>query len=593
MLMSEQPICLKSVYNLRVDGSNQPVRYRIATYQRGYRWTAQQVTQLLEDIRDFTRRESPKPEEFYCLQPLVLRRNGEHVYEVVDGQQRLTTLLLILRHFNDRASKRFQLSLYTLEYDTRSELSKFLETASDEMAKTNIDFFHIHAASKTIELWFEQHENEVEGIKDAFLNKAKVIWYELSPTDNAVAAFTRLNVGKIPLTSGELIRALFLKRVSGASSELLRLRIAYEWDLLEKRLQEREFWCFLSNDTGRSGSRIDFLFDLVAREGGMQTSTDTYATFYYFSAKLGTPNADREGEWLAIKKAFMLLEEWFEDRRLYHLVGFLIWKGLQLTDIRKLATDSSKQEFKEKLRAVILGRTMHPAVTGLLLGPELRAQVADQVTGLEYGSTSQADTIRSILLLFNLSTLLQHPESNIRFQFESFKTADWDIEHVRSIASDRPGNRKNQVEWLQHCLGYLRSAAVEPDFQAEIEKFIDQPPDRASAAATFDPLYEELLTYFQEADEEEPDHGIANLVLLDAGTNRSYRNAVFAVKRDRVLSLDRDGVFVPICTRNVFLKCYNPQATDIIFWRTEDKISYRQAIIDTLCGFFEGGWIHE
>ena len=111
--MSEQHISLKTVYDLRVNASDVPIRYRIPAYQRGYRWTSTQVTQLLEDIREFTQRENPQPEEFYCLQPLVLRANEDGAYEVVDGQQRLTTLLLILRHFNERLAAKYQQKLYT------------------------------------------------------------------------------------------------------------------------------------------------------------------------------------------------------------------------------------------------------------------------------------------------------------------------------------------------------------------------------------------------------------------------------------------------------------------------------------------------
>ena len=115
MNMTEQHITQTKVTDLRVDDTDQPIRYRIPAYQRGYRWEPQQVSQLLEDIRDFTQRENPQPKEFYCLQPLVLRRNYDGAFEVVDGQQRLTTLLLILRHFNDRLAVRYKQKLYSLE----------------------------------------------------------------------------------------------------------------------------------------------------------------------------------------------------------------------------------------------------------------------------------------------------------------------------------------------------------------------------------------------------------------------------------------------------------------------------------------------
>lgn len=587
--MPEQSISLRSVYELRVDVSDQPIRYRIPAYQRGFRWASQQVEQLLEDIRDFARRENPQPEDFYCLQPLVLRFADDGAFEVVDGQQRLTTLLLVLRHFNARLAEKYRQKLYILEYETRPRLLEFLEDPTEERAASNIDFFHINQAVTIIEAWFEQREAEVETIKAAFLNQAKLIWYELSPGENAVAAFTRLNVGKIPLTNDELIRALFLRRARATGARSLDLKIAYEWDLLEKGLQREDFWCFLSNNTSHRGNRIGYLFDLVAREGGMVEKGNPYATFYHFSQKLSDKGVDPEQEWLAVKKAFMLLEEWFEDRRLYHLVGFLVWRGLDINKLRGLARGTTKRAFRDKLRERVFQSIMNGEVLNQLYSDVLRERVADLLAELEYGRHSQR--VQSILLLFNLATLLLHPASNLRFQFESFKTGMWDIEHVRSIASDRPGTWKGQVAWLEQCLGYLQSVNDQPELQEEIRSLLKSDSPK-QADAEFEVLYEKLLKYFQEADGAEPDHTVANLALLDSQTNRSYKNAPFAVKRQRVLSLDRDGVFVPLCTRNVFLKCYSARVDHVMFWSQGDKDGYLKAITDTLHDFFSGDWIH-
>lgn len=585
--MSESNICLKSVFDLRVNEvSGEPVRYIIPAYQRGYRWSPTQVTQLLDDIREFTKRESPRPEEFYCLQPLVLRAENDGAYEVVDGQQRLTTLLLIMRHFNERLAVRYQQKLYQLEYPIKSNLKYFLDNPSPELADSDIDFYHIDQAMKTISTWFEKRESEVEAIKDAFLNKAKVIWYQLSSGENAVAAFTRLNVGKIPLTNGELIRALFLKRGKGSSVGPLKFQIAHEWDTLEKALQGNDFWCFLSNDTEKYGGRIGFIFDLVARKDGMEKSIDEYATFNHFSQKLINTDADLNLGWLEVKKTFMLLEEWFTDRRFYHMVGYLVWADVDLNDLRAMAAGATKQTFKKELLNKIFVHAFGTMAPSLLTTD----WIADQLDGLNYGSGSRR--IRSILLLFNLATLLLNKESNMRFQFKSFKTSMWDIEHVRSVAPDRPGNRKGQVEWLKRSLGYLDAANQAPELRTDIQTFIDL-PSKAATDSVFDVVYEKVLRYFQESGADEADNSIFNLALLDSGTNRSYQNAVFAVKRQRVLSLDRDGVFVPLCTRNVFLKCYNPHVDHIMFWTSEDRDGYRQAMIDTLHTFFTGGWIHE
>ncbi len=591
--MNDQHIRLKTVFELRLDESGRPLRYFVPAYQRGYRWTSTQVTQLLNDLHEFTRRKNPEQKEYYCLQPLVLLAK-DGAYEVVDGQQRLTTLLLILRHFNDRSAKKYQLPLYMLEYATRPDLLAFLDDPKPELAAKRMDFNHIAQAIKTIEEWFGQRESEVEAIKDTFLNKAKVIWFQLATGEPAVAAFTRLNVGKIALTNGELIRALFLRAAPGEAAERRRMQIAYEWDLVEKALQDPAFWAFLNNDTGRGGSRIDFLFDLAAREQGMTQGTNDYATFNHFNEKLAekdTELAERRlsTAWLEVKQIYMLLSEWFEDRRLFHLVGFLIWDEMDVNELRRLAVGSRKSELKEKFRAKIVERAFGAAAPA---EPDaLRAWIAERLDRLAY--PRDRERIRSILLLFNLATLLQHPQSNVRFHFESFKTARWDIEHVRSVASAELGSPKLQTDWLTHTQRYLKLAAQDAEsaaLQAKIAAHLALPAKEGVAA--FEALYGELLAHFKEDDGGEPDNSIANLALLDQETNRSYKNAVFPVKRQRVLELDEHGVFVPHCTRNVFLKCYSPQVDHTMYWTQPDRDGYRKELLDTLHTFIIGGWIN-
>jgi len=103
--------------------------------------------------------------------------------------------------------------------------------------------------------------------------------------------------------------------------------------------------------------------------------------------------------------------------------------------------------------------------------------------------------------------------------------------------------------------------------------------------AVFEPLYDRVLSYFHEDDEGRED-GLSNLTLLDQSTNRSYKNAVFAVKRQRLLELDKSGIFVPLCTRNVFLKCYSPQVDNVMFWSKQDAEAYGEVLIETLAQFF-------
>ena len=195
--------------------------------------------------------------------------------------------------------------------------------------------------------------------------------------------------------------------------------------------------------------------------------------------------------------------------------------------------------------------------------------------------------IRSILLLFNLSTLLQNTRSNMRFQFYSFKSERWDIEHIRSVTDDRPERHHARRDWLSNCLEYLESKGTEEELSTTIDSFLELSQTDATNEV-FDPLYEKILAHFHEETEARAEHGISNLTLLDERTNRSYKNSVFAVKRHRILKLDQAGIFVPLCTRNVFLKCYTPHVDNLMFWSEDDREGYEETITKALVNFFCG-----
>ncbi|MNL95702.1 hypothetical protein D3C81_55050 [compost metagenome] len=589
--MNHSELCLKPIHELLIDEHGNSKQFWIPAYQRGYRWKPLQVTQLLEDIREFIHRRNAQPDDFYCLQPLVIKETERGPFEVVDGQQRLTTLLLLLRHFNERSAEKWRQKLFTLDYETRPNLLDFLAAPDKSAADSNVDFFHLFNAITTIEDWFSTRAHEVDDIKSALLNKTRVIWFELASQDNAVDAFTRLNVGKIALTDDELIRALFLKRGDGNDPQTAarQLKIAHEWDQLEKALQADDFWYFLSNEQGRPQNRIGLLFELVAKADGLQEGfkQDEHGIFHVYSRKLKDPDSIPK-EWLRIKQTFMMLEEWFEDRTLYHMVGFLIHQGMDVADICKLSLHTTKSAFEQKLRRAVFASAIGGEDLGTLTLEPLRQRISERLDDLEYGR--HPSIIRSLLLLFNLATLLDSPRSNLRFQFDSFKNGEWDIEHVRSIASSRPMRPHDQLNWLSLCAGYLDAQNLQDQAVAKkllngIHTFIAQSKKKHSDVA-FEKLYVQLLAFFQENDEAPTDHGICNLTLLDRSTNRSYKNAVFAVKRKALLSLDQSGIFVPLCTRNVFLKCYSPQADNMMFWSKSDRDAYQAEITRALVGFF-------
>jgi uncharacterized protein with ParB-like and HNH nuclease domain len=80
----------------------------------------------LDDLWNFER--TSNKGEFYCLQPIVLEKVAENVYNVLDCQQRLTTLYLIFTFLKSMTVEAGYIEkLFTIDYQTRKDCKIFLE----------------------------------------------------------------------------------------------------------------------------------------------------------------------------------------------------------------------------------------------------------------------------------------------------------------------------------------------------------------------------------------------------------------------------------------------------------------------------------
>ena len=587
--MKSATICLKPINDLLKEN------FYVASYQRGYRWVERQVVDLLKDIWEFqSKSDGQDKSAFYCLQPIVVKKRDDNAWELVDGQQRLTTILLLLGYLKPQLEA-LEKSRFTLIFETKDETSgAFLQNLDLTRRHDNIDYYHICNAHIAIAKWFSARDGSHKlRFLQCLLNddevgrNVKVIWYELAEKDSSVEAFTRLNIGKIPLTNSELVRALFLRsgNFEKGTMTLRQLRIAQEWDDIEKTLQSDEVWYFLHSGLDSPPNRIEYIFQLMVREDAWHGSSDSdpYHTFHYFNEKLPASSARPEEEWLRVKQYFMTLEEWFNDTILYNLIGFLIHNGDDLLAIRKAGSSVAKHQFHKILKGRIFRRLISSELPSGENHDELKEIIETVVDDLEYGLNDKK--IRAFLLLFNIATLLENPKSNLRFPFDRFKMETWDIEHVRSVESGKPARPEAQRQWLGNASDYLCQSGESEVLLGRIQSLLN---DEKIDGEQFDNLYRDLLEHFGEAESRETDNGIGNLALLDEITNRSYKNAVFPVKRRRVLGLDRNGTFVPLCTRNVFLKCYTHKISNMMFWSEEDRKDYCDAIVETFVKFFQG-----
>lgn len=557
-------------------------KFFIPSYQRGYRWSERQIEDLLEDINAFipTQIEKTDKKTWYCLQPVVVKECDKRTkiendlqetwYEVIDGQQRLTSIFLIIHYANEMWVGKQKVPEFQLKYETREYSFQFLKKQKinelkdeAEIDYENIDYYHISKAYNKIHNWVKNFKNtyhkdfDNNDFQSKLKSYSKVIWYEVASDKDAIEIFTRINMGKIPLTNAELIKALFLNSSNfpNAESEELRLRqleIASEWDRIEYSLQNEELWYFINNSENKLPTRIEHIFNIMKGIEGVQNGNDQYATFRFFSEKFKSNTKDEiDKNWKEIKKIFQTIEEWFSDRELYHKVGFLITAGEEITDLLKEVKSKQKKEFKK------------------LLDERIADKINCNLENIEYVDSR----IKNILLFHNIQTMLSNTNETSRFPFDRYKKEKWDIEHIHAVATKMPKNKQHRIDWLNNSKKYIND---DNDLTTSISDFVSSYDEKIKdASESFDELANSILEYFSKKGETETNiNDLSNLVLLDSGTNRGYKNAVFPVKREIIINKEKEGTFIPICTKNVFLKYYTRDPEQMTFWDEKDRSAY-------------------
>lgn len=592
MAEAESQLSLKNIYSLLGE------KFFIPSYQRGYRWTEIEVRALLNDIYEYSRSENASA--FYCLQPIIVSKDLAYQegirWRVIDGQQRLTTLYILLyylerKHLRRSLFEAYHHPIYSVEYETRRESSQFLENLENHTQEdvTSMDFEHMSRAYQAVCQWFDESSldySESNKLLEVLLVKPdvnrptiKVIWYDLSDEiargQSEIDVFTRINIGKIPLTNSELIKALFLQRKNFVkeNASLQQLKISAEWDEIEQRLNDPAFWYFIYSDSQkRYSTRIEYIFDLmmkkeIEKEKSSLRKDDPLYTFIQFNRQFehekSSDNVQHiERQWKSVKAYFLIFEEWFNDRELYHLIGYLIEvgesiEGLKQAEIAQKTKSGFKLFLKQKVQKML----------------QIAFQKANIFHINELNYNDNGVLIRQVLLLFNIVTLLRSKESDARFPFYRYKLEKWDLEHIRSV-TNRSFNDKEKREWLEEVKEYLQSGQDYPTLVKEIEALLSL-SQQVIKEDSFNQLYQSICYEFDAKDEDWID-SIGNLTLLDAATNRSYQNAIFPIKRLRIIENDKQGLFLPIGTKNVFLKYYTSHrnSLNLMSWRTEDVRDY-------------------
>ena len=399
----------------------------VPAYQRGYRWGTEQIKMLLNDIWE-------NGDLNYCLQPIVVKKMGDAKYELIDGQQRLTSIYLILKYMKQLLP--FIEMKFSLSYQTRKRSAEFLLNLDPNKANENIDFHHIYNAYQYINTWFEDKITGDKGLKAInlykhFGEKVKFIWFEVNTTEDSTELFTRLNIGKIPLTNAELVKALFLSKDNNSITDEKQLEIATSWDIIEKELHNKDLWAFLTNEAPyKFATRIELLFNMMSSK--KSDEKESFFTFFYFIEKMKTES--KVEIWKEIQEYFLTLKEWFDKREIYHKVGYLVAIGEDLQKIISTSINLTKSDFQNSLDNKI---------------KQQLNLTHEKILELNYENKNDKPIIEKLLLLFNIETVGSLKHSFERYSFESHKRKLWSLEHIHAQNSIGLNKKEEQQEWLR------------------------------------------------------------------------------------------------------------------------------------------------
>ena len=540
--------------------------FYIPAYQRGYRWGRTQVKTLLNDL--YQCMEANEQKKDYCLQPVVVQKKGKLQYDLIDGQQRLTTIYILLRYAHQ--------NYFSFEYETREKTIDFLNNMDPQLAQTNIDFFHIYQAYTTIKDWLEETfpaDTDSHLYKLCNYVKEKVIWYEVGAEADPIVLFTRLNIGKIQLTNAELIRALFLSDTPNGMENRRKYEIAIQWDDIEKQLRDDDdaFWAFITRKRAEDyPTRIDILFDLMCHK--QDAEKDPLFTFFKMEERL--KHSDRDSVWQEVINGFLQLKEWYKDNVYYHKIGYLIASGSNtMADLFDEARGKRKSEFKDRLDELIA-----ESITW-------RTNDKDSYWDLDYHK--DYNRICRILLLFNVQSIISYRVRQ-RFPFNEYNNEEWSIEHIHAQNSEGLKTVELQLEWLQKHLPSLKAIhRDEPDNELvrAVEKTID---DGRFIRSDFEDIFRRVVNDLSDTTDTDYINTLPNLALLSCGHNTCLSNSTFDVKRNLIIKMDKSGEFIPYCTKMTFLKYYeNSSDVQVHFWGQKDREAYLQAIQHVIAPYYD------
>jgi hypothetical protein len=561
-------------------GQNEAKRFFIAPYQRGYKWgswtSSSPVQVLMADLKDAFQ---DKSNEYY-LQYITLSKavyGEEQVLEVIDGQQRLTTLTLLFSVLGYRLkSKEQPFTNNLLSYEVRPKVGTFLQNFIYQNIETVLtkswdDFREEHTKYDEQDIYYLYHAvqkinellpaDNLADFKDYVAEHVKLIVNRIEKTISCERIFANLNSNKVDLTSSELIKALFLTKSAREKNddkkeirfkEVMEVRSAMgrQWDEIERWADIPAIKSFYFDNSAEPVYELLLLLAIKDGFDHVPEDADSNTLFNYFQSRIKRGEKTAKYYFTELKKLKSILQNWFEGDQTHNLLGYL------------LSAKGASFKFADFISLTVLPK---PEVLTDLFA-KVKAVIPNDLKNLEYGTND--DELHRLLLALSVFT------SDERFDFHAFQDEDWSLEHIfpQNPKKFPASLNASDITLINAILG---DKLTKKDKSEASQKEVFQDSWRISLVrklklqkCELTPEEIETLCGYLKSDKL---NSVGNMALLTIGVNSSIGNGMFNAKRMKIVRKVSDGKFVPKHTYDVFSKLIsNQMSPDLSVWTEND-----------------------
>lgn len=586
-------------------------KYSIPAYQRGYKWETKDIIRLLDDILEFNQNEDLNL--LYCLQNITLTETNEG-YNVVDGQQRLTTLAIILSYLGEyniiNNKIAYKVRLQTAEFlrdyiykssdiDNYKDWDQFLFSKKGEGLDFDYqDIYYIFNAYKTVSEWFSNHTYQKEEMKNKILDNVKLI-VNLPKNVEEQELFENLNGKRVPLDGADLIRALIITRVAKREVGVVDDSVKQNVLMNERRirigltLDAINLWW--SDDNRKIYFRNFSKEAKINGENNIKFDENIYPINYLYKLYILINNDVLSMDFFerkSIEEGFLdsllnlqrTIENWYNDKELYHLILFTAIYATNRLSFNELYNEwkkCSKREFVKFLKTKIaITQTYKELIEQKDYTLEKHKEVAFTENWYEENELVSVSVLLDIISNLNLHLDVKLPAYH-------FKAYNEDLEHIfpQTPIGDKIKDNDKQTQILLQYIEIINNLST--NNKIEIDKKEIDWNNQEWKENIKKRINSKLSTII-------PINSLGNMCLLHQSVNRGFGNDFFLEKRIDIMKKSQDGIFIRPHVYEAFNKVFINRQNDnidmnmMLRWDYNDIIKRRQYIITQITQFLIG-----